>query len=43
LGTPPPGKKRSTCDDAFTITLVVQWWFFPSVWYTRQSFIFSVG
>ena len=40
---PHPEKKRSTCDDAFTITLVVQWWFFPSVWYTRQSFIFSVG
>jgi hypothetical protein len=25
---PHPEKKRSTCDDAFTITLVVQWWFF---------------
>jgi len=21
-------KKRGTCDDAFTITLVAQWWFF---------------
>jgi hypothetical protein len=25
---PHPEKKRSTCGDAFTITLVVRWWFF---------------
>jgi hypothetical protein len=25
---PHPEKKGSTCDDAFTITVVVQWWFF---------------
>jgi len=25
---PHPEKKRSTCDDASTITLMVRWWFF---------------
>jgi len=27
-GYSPPGKKKSKCDDAPAMTLVVQWWFF---------------
>ena len=36
-------EKRGTCDDASTMTLVVQMVVLRSVWYTRQSSIFSVG
>ena len=37
-----PETKRSTCDDAFTITLVVQWWFFVPFG-TRGRVLYSLS
>ena len=39
---PHPEKKRSTCDDAFTFTLVVQWWFFVPFG-TRGRVLYSLS
>ena len=39
---PHTEKKRGTCDDAFTITLVVQWWFFVPFG-TRGRVLYSLS
>ena len=42
LGTLHHGKKRGTCDDASTMTLVVHWWFFVPFG-TRGRVLYSLS
>ncbi len=42
FGYSPPRKERGTCDDASTMTLVVQWWFFVPFG-TRGRVLYSLS